>query len=110
MTTTVIRREVQTGPAIAILQVMRVIDYFFGIIYALTIFDFSLEALGANEGNPFKQALDSVTDPFLSPFMGLFTDPGTIMGGLILSYLVALLVIVLVHAAIRGFLALFLRF
>lgn len=109
MTTSVYAGDIQSPSTRSLLWVMRLTDYIFGIIYTLTLLDFSMEALRASETNSLKKTIDNITDPFIAPFIGLFPNFGSEMGNLILSYVMALAVFVIIHTAIRTFLSLFLK-
>lgn len=83
-------------------RLFSVFDYAFGALYVLIVLEIVLELFGARDWNVFKQFLDAVTAPFLSPFAGLLP---TIRFGsraeLELSYLAALVLYGLVHFGLR---------
>jgi uncharacterized protein YggT (Ycf19 family) len=89
------------GRAVAVARAMQVVTFLFGMLYTAIGFEIVLEALAARDRNGFKQFLDAITDPFLSPFRTLL--PTFSLGGseLIFSYVVALVVYVLLHLGIR---------
>jgi uncharacterized protein YggT (Ycf19 family) len=97
-------REVQRHRGAA--RAAQVIDYVFFVIYTLIAIAIVLELAGANEGNWFKNAIDTVTAPFLMPFRGLFSDPAIGQYRFMFSYMAALVVWILVHLGIRGLLRL----
>lgn len=52
--------------------ISRITQYVFGILLVLLAFRFILGALGANPVNGFASFINGVTDPFTSPFYGIF--------------------------------------
>ena len=83
-------------------RLAQIVDYVFFVIYALIVIEIVLEATGARETNGFKQAMDTITTPFLAPFRGLFADLSVDGYRFVLSYVAGLVVWVLLHLAIRG--------
>ncbi len=83
-------------------RVAQIVDYVFFVIYTLIVIEIVLEATGARETNGFKQAMDTITTPFLLPFRGLFADLSVDGYRFVFSYVAALVVWILVHLAIRG--------
>ncbi len=86
----------------------RFVDYLFFLLYGLISLQILLELLGAHEASGFMQFLNKVNYPFLSPFVGMFSDP--IFQGhfrLRISYLVALCIYLFLHLAVWGLFHLF---
>jgi uncharacterized protein YggT (Ycf19 family) len=93
-------RELQRQRVFARLR--QVVDYVFGVVYALIGLQVLLEMIGARERAGFKHLMNTITSPILGPFRGLVTDPAVGRFQFMLSYVVALLVYVLLHVGIRG--------
>jgi hypothetical protein len=51
----------------------RVVDTLFGILELLLVIRILLLALGANVGNGLVDAIYNITDPFVVPFIGVFS-------------------------------------
>lgn len=99
--------DIEIERAKGIARVSQVVDYLFLLIYGVIGLAIALELLGAREGAPFKQFIDALAAPLLSPFRNLMPDPGIGPYRLMLSYIMALVVYALLHAAINGLLRLF---
>lgn len=54
------------------LKFRKVIMYIFGILEVLLAFRFVFKLLGANPGSPFVAIIYSLSNIFLSPFVGIF--------------------------------------
>ena len=93
--------------------VARVIDYLFGVLYALLVVRFVLELFGARSGAGFVQLIRQLTQPFYAPFQGIFptTTLGTGIGTghIVWPLLVAIGAYMVLHALIRGLLHLLAR-
>jgi uncharacterized protein YggT (Ycf19 family) len=78
-----------------------VVSFVFGVIYAIIGLRIVLEALGAREGNRFKEFVDQLSAPLLGVFQGLL--PSITIGRyeLSLSFVFALVIYALVHYGIR---------
>jgi len=83
-------------------RLRQVVDYVFGVVYALVGLQILLEMIGARERAGFKELMNTITAPILGPFRGLVTDPAVGRFQFMLSYLVGLLVYLLLHVGIRG--------
>jgi uncharacterized protein YggT (Ycf19 family) len=85
----------------------QVIDFLFGVLYALLLLRLLLVFIGARTGSGFYQLVASLTDPFYAPFRGIVSSP-TVEGGFTVAVpiLVALFVYALLHLAIRRLLIL----
>lgn len=88
----------------ALIIVARVLDYAFGVLYALLAIRLALVFFGAREGAGFFQMIRNVTDVFYAPFKGLFATTLVASGHLEWPLVVAILAYVLLHAGIRGLL------
>jgi uncharacterized protein YggT (Ycf19 family) len=82
-------------------RVSGVISFVFGIIYTIICVRLVLEALGAREGNAFKEFVDQLSAPVLGVFEGLL--PSIFVGRyeFVMSYVFALAIYALVHYGIR---------
>lgn len=78
-----------------------VINFVFGIVYAIIGLRIVLEALGAREGNRFKEFVDQLSAPVLGVFEGLLPSWHIGRFELALSFVFALVVYALVHYGIR---------
>ncbi len=110
MTTTTIHHTSSSQPlssAEIFLFLSRIVDYLFGIVYGIMAFRLTLELFNASESNPFKAALNWLSDPFVGPFIGLFEYPFSPRWALAFSYFVAFCVLLFIEAVIKGFLRLF---
>lgn len=78
------------------------VDYVFWLLYSLLIIRLLLVFFHASAGAGFVRFIESVTNPFYSPFRGIVASQ-QIQGGytLAIPILVALLVYVLLHLAIN---------
>src|ERR1700723_345243 len=85
-------------------RVSRVIDYLFGLLYALLLIRFALEFFGARTGAGFFQIIRGLTDVFYAPFKGLFPSTPIETGHFEWPLLVAVLGYMVLHAGIRGLL------
>jgi uncharacterized protein YggT (Ycf19 family) len=52
-------------------RVVRVVDYLFGILYALLAIRLVLDLVRARPGAGFVQFIDRLTAPFYAPFQGI---------------------------------------
>jgi uncharacterized protein YggT (Ycf19 family) len=86
-------------------RVMQVVNYLFGILYALIALEIALELFGARDSNGFKQLLDSITAPFLAPFRTLLPIVKSGPSELITGYVIGLVVYVLLHFGLRRLVA-----
>ena len=94
--------EISRGRQMA--RVSQVINYLFGIIYGLLGLLIALELMGARQSSGFKQFIDAVTAPLITPFKGLLPTPSAGNSQLMLSYIIGVAVYGLVHLALRGLL------
>ncbi len=90
-------------------RIGRILDYIFGVLYALLLVRFALEFFGARTGAGFYQIIRSLTDVFYAPFRGLFATQTIDTGHFVWPLIVAVLGYMLLHAAIRGLLRLIAR-
>jgi uncharacterized protein YggT (Ycf19 family) len=96
-------REVEVGRGIA--RVSQVVDYLFGVLYALLGIRLVLALMAARSEAGFVQFITAVTDPFYAPFRDIVASP-VLDGGhtVLLPLVVAIAVYMLVHAGIKGIL------
>jgi len=86
--------------------VARVIDYLFGLLYALLSVRLVLELIGARRNAGFVEFIWVLTGPFYGPFKGIVAT-STLDEGLhpvVWPIVIAILAYMLLHAAIRGLL------
>jgi len=88
----------------------RVVTFLFGIVQALLILRIVLLLLVANRGNDIVQFILNVTQPFVDPFIGMFSlnrvtaDQGSVLDvAAIVALIGVTLIEMLVLAAIRLF-------
>jgi hypothetical protein len=55
-------------------KIIRLIYYFSGVLETLFAFRFVLKLFGANPGSIFASIIYSITDLFLTPFIGIFRN------------------------------------
>ena len=67
----------------------QIIDYLFYLAYGIIGLAIALEAIGARESAGFKQFIDTLVTPLVTPFRGIMPDPGVGSFQLMLSYVVA---------------------
>jgi uncharacterized protein YggT (Ycf19 family) len=82
-------------------RVSAAINFLFGIVYAIIGLRIVLEALGAREGNRFKEFVDQLSAPLLGVFQGLLPNVSVGRYVLVLSFVFALAIYALVHYGIR---------
>jgi hypothetical protein len=97
------------GRVSVLARVSRVIDYLFGLLYALLLIRFVLVFFGARTGAGFFQIIRALTDVFYAPFQGLFPTTSIETGHFEWPLLVAVLGYMVLHAGIRGLLRLLAR-
>jgi len=90
-------------------RIGRVIDYLFGVLYALLLTRFALEFFGARTGTGFFQLIRGMTDIFYAPFKGIFATTIIDSGHFVWPLIVAVLGYMVLHAGIRGLLRLLAR-
>jgi uncharacterized protein YggT (Ycf19 family) len=90
-------------------RIGRVIDYLFGLLYALLLIRFALQFFGARTGAGFFQIIRDLTEVFYAPFKGLFPTTPIETGHFEWPLLVAVLGYMVLHAGIRGLLRLLAR-
>lgn len=100
----VIRTEHEVKRARGAARISQVVDYCFYVIYGLIGLRIVLDLMGARSASGFKQFVETVSAPFLSPFNRLMVDPAAGRFQLRLSFIFALIVYLLIHLAINGFL------
>jgi uncharacterized protein YggT (Ycf19 family) len=85
----------------------RVIDYLFGLLYALFAVRLVLELIGAQRSAGFVQFVAAVTSPFYAPFRGIV--PNESLDGshpIVWPIVIAIVAYMLLHAALRRLLLL----
>lgn len=99
--------EAELERAQAVARVSQIADYLFYLVYGIIGLEIVLDALGARQSAGFKQFVDAIAAPFLTPFHRLMIDPGIGRFRFMFSYIVALVVYMLIHVAVNGLLRLF---
>lgn len=98
-------REVVRGRKTA--RVSQVVNYLFGLVYALLAIRLLLSLIAARPGAGFTQGVRAVTDPLMAPFRGILPNLASPDGyTLALPVLFAILIYGVLHLAVRGFLRL----
>jgi uncharacterized protein YggT (Ycf19 family) len=98
-------REVRRGRKTA--RVGQVVNYLFGIIYALLGIRLLLALVAARPGAAFVQWMRALTDPLLAPFKGILPNLTSLDGyTLALPVLFAILMYAVLHLAVKGLLRL----
>ncbi|HMZ22214.1 MAG TPA: YggT family protein, partial [Blastocatellia bacterium] len=88
-------------------RISQVIDYLFYIVYGLITLEIIFDLFGARRTNGFRNLIDTLSSPFLTPFRNLFADPAAGHFQIRFSYIAALVVYVLLHLAVNGLLRMF---
>ena len=85
----------------------RVLDYLFGLLYALLAIRLVLELIGARRGAGFVQFIVALTSPFFAPFKGIVASD-TLDGSHPIAWpiVIAIVAYMLLHAGIRALLRL----
>ena len=96
------RRGFQDRPVPSVTKVNRVINYAFRILESLIFIRLLLKALGANPVNAFVVFIDTITEPFVMPFLTVFDVPAisTSIGFVELGSLIAIAFYMLLNYAI----------
>lgn len=79
-----------------------ILDYLFGLLYALLLVRLVLELLSARPGTGFVQFIRGLTDPFYAPFKGIVATHSIEGARIVWSLVVAMFAYMLLHGAIRG--------
>ena len=95
--------------AAAVGRVARVIDYLFGLLYAVLAVRLVLELINARRGTGFYDLIASLSDPFYAPFRGILPTHNIDGARLVWPLVVAILGYMLLHGGIRGLLRLIAR-
>jgi len=95
--------------AIVVARIQRILDYLFGLLYALLLVRLMLEFLNARPSAGFVQLIRGVTDPFYAPFKGIVASNSIEGAHIVWPLVVAILGYMLLYAAIRGVFRLVLR-
>jgi hypothetical protein len=90
-------------------RVSRVIDYLFGILYALLAVRFVLEVMRAQRGVGFVEFIRDLSNFFYAPFSGIVATETVDGVRVVWPLVVALVAYALLHALIRGLLRLLAR-
>jgi uncharacterized protein YggT (Ycf19 family) len=103
-------RHHQLDRTVFVARVARVIDYLFGILYALLLVRLALAFFNAGTQAGFVQLIDRMTQPFYGPFQGMFAA-STIDGvhPVVWPLVVAIFAYMLLHGGIRGLLRILAR-
>lgn len=95
--------------AIVVARIARILDYLFGVVYALFFVRLALELINARPSAGFVQLIRALSDPFYAPFKGIVASSSVEGAHFVWPLLVAVFGYVLLHAAIRGVLRLVVR-
>ena len=111
-TTTVDVRPSDSGSKkriLSIARITRVLDYLFGLLYALLLVRLLLEFVSARRASGFFQSIRELTDPLYAPFNHIVVT-GSIGGApIIWSLVIAVFGYVLLQVALHGLLRLVAR-
>jgi uncharacterized protein YggT (Ycf19 family) len=95
--------------SVVIARVDRILDYLFGLLYALLAVRFVLDLLNARTSAGFVQFIRHLTHPFYGPFHGIVATTWIRGMPIVWSLVVAGIAYALLHTAIRGALRLLAR-
>ena len=86
------------------------LDYLFGLLYALLAIRLVLELINARKGTGFVEFIVTLTSAFYAPFKGIVASD-TVDGShpIVWPIVIAILAYMLLHAALRGLLRLVAR-
>jgi uncharacterized protein YggT (Ycf19 family) len=101
--------DVSGHRAAVIARIGRIVDYVFGVLYALFLVRLALEFFNARSQTGFVQIIRGLTDVFYAPFRGIFVTSEIDGAHFVWPLLVAVLGYMLLHAGIRGLLHLVAR-
>lgn len=88
-------------------RLSQLVNYVFGLVYALLALRFLLALMAARERAPFVRFVRSLTEPLYLPFKGIVASPATDTGVVLaLPLLIALGAYALLHLAVLGLLRL----
>lgn len=89
-------------------RVAQVLDYMFGVVYALLAMRFVLALIAANSRAGFVRFVAGVTDPLYAPFRNVVKSL-RIEGGHVIAFsiVVAIVAYAMLHFALRGLIKLF---
>ncbi len=90
-------------------RIARVIDYLFGILYAILLVRLVLEFFSARKASGFFQLIQAISNPFYAPFKGIVASHSIERAPVVWPLVVAVAAYMLLHAAIRGLLRLIAR-
>jgi len=90
-------------------RIARVVDYLFGILYAILAVRFVLEVLRARRDTGFYEFIRHLTDFFYAPFSGIVPTDTVDGVRVVWPLVVAVFAYALLHAVIRGLLRLLAR-
>jgi hypothetical protein len=90
-------------------RVARLIDYLFGILYALLAVRFVLEVLRARRDVGFVEFIRSLTNFFYAPFSGIVPTDTVDGVRVVWPLVIAVIAYGLLHAVVRGLLRLLAR-
>jgi uncharacterized protein YggT (Ycf19 family) len=88
----------------------RIVDFLFGVLYALLLVRFVLEFMNAARDSGFFEFIRGLTDPFFAPFRGI-VESTSLDGGhrIVWAIVIAIVAYMIAHAIIRSLLRLIAR-
>jgi uncharacterized protein YggT (Ycf19 family) len=98
-----------TNRALVVARITRIVDYLFGILYALLLVRLVLEFLSARRDTGFFEMVRSVTDPFYAPFKYIVASSSVEGAPVVWPLVIAVLGYMLLHAGVHGLLRLVAR-
>jgi uncharacterized protein YggT (Ycf19 family) len=102
---------IAAGPrrSLVVERIEEILDYLFGLLYALLLVRFALEFFNARPGAGFVRLIRDVTDPFYAPFQSIVASNSIEGARVVWPLIIAIVGYLLLHAAIRGVLRLVAR-
>jgi uncharacterized protein YggT (Ycf19 family) len=85
-------------------RIGRVLDYLFGVLYAILGLRLALAFIDARHTAGFTQFVDRITNPFYEPFRGIVASDRYAGQLVVWPLVIAIVVYVILHALIRGLL------
>jgi uncharacterized protein YggT (Ycf19 family) len=94
---------------VVVARISRVVDYLFGVLYALLWVRLLLEFINARRSSGFSTTIRGVTAPFFAPFNFIVANTSIDGAPVVWSLVIAVIGYALLHLGIRGLLRLVAR-
>jgi len=98
-----------TNRVLIVARFTRILDYLFGLLYALFLVRLLLEFISARRGAGFFESIRDLTDPFYAPFKYIVGTSSIDGAPVVWPLVIAVLGYALLHAGLHGLLRLVAR-